>query len=74
MIVRAVIHHHLTGSEELSELMQGTDAPMSLRHYELMKYLVAGSVAVSVRPSTLPEETDREASFSVHKTQNIQPS
>ena len=58
VIVRAVIHHHLTHSEKLSELVQGIDTSMSLRHHELVKYLVAGSVADSVHPFVLSDETD----------------
>ncbi len=58
MIIRAVIHHHLTDPEKLSELVQGINASMSLRHDELVKYLVAGSVADSIHPFALPDETD----------------
>jgi hypothetical protein len=35
-----------------------------------MSHLVAGSVAASARPAALADEADREASFSVYKTNN----
>src|SRR5262245_60914146 len=37
---------------------------------ELMRHLIAGFVAFPARPAWLPDETDGEASFSVHKTSN----
>ena len=44
--------------------MEGVNAPFALSHHELVKHLESGSVAVPV-PATLPQERDREASFSV---------
>ena len=35
-----------------------------------MEHLIAGLVASSARPVRLPDEADREASFSVYKTNN----
>ena len=35
-----------------------------------MRYLIAGPVAAPALPIRLPDEADREASFSVYKTNN----
>jgi hypothetical protein len=43
-------------------------AARALRHDEVMRDLVSGLVASSPRPVWLPNEADREASFSVYKT------
>src|SRR5206468_8403779 len=68
VIVIPVVDEHLTHSEELMELAQAGEASLSLRHDELMSHLVAGLVAAPTRPARLPSESDREASFSVYKT------
>jgi hypothetical protein len=39
-----------------------------LRHRKPRSYLDAGLVSDSARPAWLPNETDREAPFSVYKT------
>src|ERR1700730_3649475 len=69
VIVEAAIHYHLTRSKKVLKLAQSVDTPTSLRHNELVKYLVAILVAASVQSSVLPDKTDREASFPVYKTQ-----
>jgi hypothetical protein len=43
---------------------------LEVRHHELVAHLVAGPVAVSAPSSTLVDEPDREATFSVCKTNN----
>ena len=48
--------------------MQRGNALRALRRRELVSYLVAGLVAASTRTAWLPYEADREASFSVYKT------
>ena len=48
--------------------METLGAPFPLSHRELVRHLKAGLVAASRRPVWLPNEPDREASFSVYKT------
>jgi hypothetical protein len=46
------------------------DALRTLDHNEVMRDLVAGLVAFSADPIWLSDEADREAAFSVYKTNN----
>ena len=59
---------HLTRSEELAELVETLNATRALCDHEVMRDLVPGLVASSPRTVRLTYETDREASFSVYKT------
>src|SRR6266536_3802683 len=44
------------------------EIPEAPCHCEFVRYLETGSVADSARPAWLPDETDREAPFSVYET------
>ena len=68
MVVVPLVAPHLCYAEERLGLVQGVETPCTLRHYELVRYLVAGLVAFSTRPITLPDEADGEASFSIYET------
>ena len=54
--------------EELTDPLQRSDALRALRHGELVSNLVPDSVASSPRAILLSHDADREASFSVYKT------
>ena len=56
--------------EEALELLEAVHALHPLRHCKPRSYLDAGLVSDSARPAWLPDETDREAPFSVYKTNN----
>ena len=68
MVVVPPIRDDLSDTEVREELVQRGDALSTLRYRELVRYLVSGPVARSTRAAYLPHETDREASFSVYKT------
>ena len=68
MVVDPLIDVHLAHSEELAYLVKAVNATRALRDHEVMRDLVSGSVASSPRAAWLPHEADREASFSVYKT------
>ena len=68
MVVMPPVDVHLPYPEELAELVEALDATRALRHHEVMRDLVSGHVASSPRSVRLPNEADREASFSVYKT------
>jgi hypothetical protein len=68
VVVPPVVHDYLSDTEELAELVETRDAFRALRHRELMRHLPAGLVARSGRAAGLADESDREASFSVYKT------
>ena len=70
VIVIPLVFEHLTDTEELAKLMKARCAARALRHHELMRDLPAGLVSASAPPTRLANETDREASFSVYKTNN----
>ena len=55
-------------SEEALELLEAAHALHPLRHGKPRGHLDAGLVADSVYTAWLPNETDREASFSVYET------
>jgi hypothetical protein len=59
-----------TDPEERLEIFETADAAHTLRDNEPMEHLIAGLVTASIRPIWLPNEADREASFSVYKTNN----
>ena len=68
VVVVPPVDVHLSHSKELAELVETVDAARALRHDEVMRDLVSGLVASSPRSVRLPNEADREASFSVYKT------
>jgi hypothetical protein len=70
VIVVPLVLEHLTYTEELAELMKARRAARTLRNHELMRDLPAGSVSASASAAILANESDREASFSVYKTNN----
>jgi hypothetical protein len=70
VVVVPLIREHLAHSEEAHELDQARHALRALRDHELVSHLIAGSVAASASPTTLADKTDREATFSVYKTNN----
>ena len=70
MVVGSSIDDDLSNAEELFELAETVDAACALRHRELMRDLPAGSVANSRPAAGLADEPNREASFSVYKTNN----
>ena len=59
-----------TNTEEALELVEARDAPGALYDDKAVRYLIAGCVAAPTRAVRLPNEADREASFSVYKTDN----
>src|SRR5262249_26127943 len=68
MVVIPPVRDHVSDVEELTKLVQRVGSLRALRHGELGSDLVAGSVSTAVRTACLPHEADREASFSVYKT------
>ncbi len=70
VVVVSPVGDDLAHSEKLLELVQTRHALRALRHHELVSDLVADSVAASASPAGLAHETDREATFSVYKTNN----
>ena len=68
VVVVPPVDVHLARSKELPQLMKTRDATRALRHHEVVGDLVSGHVAAPARPAWLPDEPDREASFSVHET------
>ena len=70
VVVVPLVSEHLPHPEEALELLQARHALCALRDRELMSHLIAGLVAASARSATLANETDREATFSVYKTNN----
>jgi hypothetical protein len=68
VIVVSLVDVDTTDPEELSQVLEAENALHSLRHGESRSYLVSGPVADSARSAWLPNETDREATFSVYKT------
>jgi hypothetical protein len=70
VVVIPPVLEHLTDTKELTELVKTRDAAGALRHHELVSDLPAGPVAASASPALLADETDREAAFSVYKTNN----
>ena len=68
MVVVPPIREDVSDTKEVTHAFETRDAGCTLRHGELMRDLVAGSVASAVRPMWLPDEPDGEASFSVYET------
>src|SRR5207249_1522826 len=70
VVVVPPVGDDLTYVEELSNRLQAVDALGTLRDGEFVRHLIAGLVASSVWPIWLSDEPDREAAFSVYKTNN----
>jgi hypothetical protein len=70
MVVVPLVREYLSHPEEALELVQTRCALRTLRHHKLVSHLIAGSVAAPASSATLADETDREATFSVYKTNN----
>jgi hypothetical protein len=70
VVVVSLVSEYLSHPEEARELVETRNALRSLRHGELVSHLIAGLVAASAWSTTLADETDREATFSVYKTNN----
>jgi hypothetical protein len=70
VVVVPPVREHLADTEELAELMQTRDATSALCHDELVRDLPAGFIGASASSAGLAHEADREASFSVYKTNN----
>jgi hypothetical protein len=70
VVVVSLISEYASHPKEALELVQAGDALRTLRHGELVSHLIAGPVAAPATPACLADEADREASFSVYKTNN----
>ena len=70
VIVMTTIGVNTADAEKGPQTLQAPATAFALRHHELMHHLIAGCVAGSPRPAGLPNEANREASFSVYKTNN----
>jgi hypothetical protein len=68
MVVVPFIHENLTDTKELTKIAEAGHALLALRYCELVSNLETSLVADSARPAWLPNETDREATFSVYET------
>jgi hypothetical protein len=68
MVVVPLVRENLTDTKELTEIAEAGHALLALRHRELVSNLKTSPVAGSARTAWLPNETDREATFSVYKT------
>jgi hypothetical protein len=68
MVVVSMVDEDASAAEELLEIFERANATHALRNDKPRQNLVAGLVASSSRAVRLPHEADREASFSVYKT------
>ena len=68
VVVVALVDVDPPYAEEALELLEAVHALHPLRHSKPRGHLDAGLVADSVCAAWLPNETDREAAFSVYKT------
>ena len=68
VVVVAPIDRHCANPEETLQRLQAAPASRALDDREAMSDLKPGSVALSVDPIWLSDETDGEAAFSVYKT------
>ena len=68
MVVVTPVREQSPTPEERLNLFEHARATRSLRHSKPGSDLVSGLVASSTRAVSLPHEADREASFSVYKT------
>jgi hypothetical protein len=70
VIVVPSVDDHAAHPEERLQLLQASNAGCPLSHGELVSHLPAGSVAASAPSTSLADEADREASFSVYETKD----
>src|SRR4051794_25712288 len=70
VVVVPPVDGHVPNPKELLQLHEARGAFRALHHHEAVRHLIPGRVALSVPPAWLPDESDREASFSVYKTDN----
>src|SRR2546422_8686118 len=68
MIVVTRVRIDIPDSEELSHRFQTGAATRALRHAEIMRKLISSPVASSLGSVRLPDQTNREAAFSVSET------
>ena len=70
VVVVPLVDEDAANPEEAPELFEAARTSCALRNDEPMEHLIAGCVALPALPAWLPDETDREASFSVYKAEN----
>jgi|SRR5687767_8147775 hypothetical protein len=70
VVVVPCVDAHAADAEELPKLVEDVSATRALYNHEVVRHLIAGSVASSVLPVRLTDEADGEAAFSVYKTNN----
>ena len=68
VVVIAPIWEDAADAEVLTKALEARDTGGALRDRELVRHLETGSVASSPHAVRLPREADREASFSIYKT------
>ena len=68
VVVVPLVLEPLPHSKELTQIVETLDAQRALCDRKLVSDLVSGRVASSPWPVWLPDKADREASFSVYKT------
>jgi hypothetical protein len=70
VVVARVAIDEAGSAEEVPKVFQAVLAAGTLRHHEPVCDLIAEFVGASASSATLAHETDREASFSVHKPED----
>src|SRR5437899_1884327 len=70
VVIVALVDEHRTDSEEFTKFVKAPDAFRTLSDGEFVEHLVAGFVSFSSRSTWLSHDTEREAAFSVYKTNN----
>ena len=70
VVVVSLVSEYLVHYEEVPELLKTRNALRALSHRKLMSHLIASLVADSSQSAGLADKADREASFSVYKTNN----
>jgi hypothetical protein len=70
VVVMPTVHEDPPDTKEVPKAFKTRLATRSLRDDKPMEHLIASPVAAPTTPARLPDETDREASFSVYKTSN----
>ena len=68
MVVVTLVRDDVANAEVLTKAFEARNAGGALRDREFVRHLETGPVAPSPRTARLPHEADREASFSVYKT------
>src|SRR3954447_23685162 len=70
MVVAPCVPNDPADPEEALKLLEAAGARSALRDRKAVSHLIAGFVAAPVHPVWLTDEADREAPFSVYKTNN----